>query len=230
MRRRRLLALLAAHRRCGACPAGQSDRSATGAAEGEAGHRHPRRRAARFHCRDGDRAGSADGRADVPPERAGRRRDAVRLGRSARLADVDAQHDRVARHGVHQRRWHDPLDRREHGAGEPGGHRQPRAGARDAGAGRGHHGAGWTSGSATRSSSGSSATAPAEGYRLPIAACLSARAPIGSARVSESGAWRSLVSARVLGTRGRGFKSRRPDQSIATGHAARLNQFRRTVP
>jgi hypothetical protein len=27
-----------------------------------------------------------------------------------------------------------------------------------------------------------------------------------------SGAWRSLVSARVLGTRGRGFESRRPDQ------------------
>ena len=34
--------------------------------------------------------------------------------------DVDAEHPGAARHGVHQRRRHDPLDRREHRAGEPG--------------------------------------------------------------------------------------------------------------
>ena len=51
------------------------------------------------------------------------------------FADVDEEHAGAARHGVHQPGRHDPLDRREHRAAEPGGDRQPRSGARDAGAG-----------------------------------------------------------------------------------------------
>ena len=121
-------------------PAGQSDRSAAGTAEGEAGHRHARRRAARVQRRDGaapdQQTVGLMFRPSVPAD-GGMLFD---WGTPHALADVDAQHDRAARHGVHQCRRHDPLDRGEHGAAEPGGHRQPRPGARDAGIGRRHDG------------------------------------------------------------------------------------------
>ena len=78
-------------------------------------------------------------RTSVPADR---RHAAVRLGHAARPSQMsDEEHGVPARHGVHQPGRHDPLDRRGHGAAEPGGDRQPRTGARHAGAGGGDHGA-----------------------------------------------------------------------------------------
>ena len=68
----------------GAGPGTNTTGAAAGTAEGEAGDRHPRRHAARIQCRDGDQAGAAGRRADVPSERSGRMAACCSTGDTAR--------------------------------------------------------------------------------------------------------------------------------------------------
>ena len=178
-----------------------ADQGTAGTAQGKARHRHPRRRASRLQRGNGDHAGAADNRPDVPrhiPATAGccstgaaERDPQMWMKNTVSSLDMlfigaDGTIRRIAEHTVP----------------EASPSSTARAGARDAGTGGRHGGAAGY----PRRRQGAG-----EAVRQCVVALRAAR---------HAHRFRAAVrgvaqpgSARVLGTRGRRFESGRPDQS-----------------